>query len=364
MPGIITHSRLFHESLASLKKVKEATPFGRSLEALFSVPERLRAGYFGSIGPDIFDYLPVTRRDFFGTSLTMQLHSTRLTESLASLLSKTLLVGDFNNEWSATRRAYAYGYVSHLITDAVFHPFVYYWAGFPDNGSRAEIYRYREQLLLFQYNMDLFFQYHYNNQVFDFALEESLPIRPARAGTGALDYRVKCLLLETLSEACPAELPRLIWNVRNPMNDNGIWKRGPIDLIPSVIRHTYGIKRSGSRTIRKLMDRMRIRRRFFPDYVTRYPEPRRMNRHALNLHRERWFHPLGSPGLHYESVEDLFRNARERTVAAWERMESALYTGVSDISPIVTDLSVDSHTGEVGHDPSQMKMKKPVRLHL
>ncbi len=189
MPGIITHSRLFHESLASLKRVKEATPFGRSLEALFSVPERLRAGYFGSIGPDIFDYLPVTRRDFFGTSLTMQLHSTRLTESLASLLSKTLLVGDFNNEWSATRRAYAYGYVSHLITDAVFHPFVYYWAGFPDNGSRAEIYRYREQLLLFQYNMDLFFQYHYNNQVFDFALEESLPVRPARAGAGALDYR-------------------------------------------------------------------------------------------------------------------------------------------------------------------------------
>ncbi len=364
MPGIITHSRLFRESLSSLSRAKDASPFSKSIEALYSVPERLRAGFFGSIGPDIFDYLPVARRDFFGTSLSMQLHSPRLSESLGALLSRTLLVGDFNNEWSSTRRAYVYGYVAHLIADAVFHPFVYYWAGFPDNGSRSEIYRYREQLLLFQYNMDLFFQYHYNSRVFEFSTEEFLPLRRGRGGMRILDYRIKSLLLETLAEACPAELSGLLWTARNPLHTDGTWKSGPIDLIPSILRHSYRIKRSDSRALRKLMDRLRIRRRFFPDYVTRYPEPRRMNRHALNLHRERWFHPLGSPGLHYESVEDLFKTARDRTVAVWERMESMLYRGVTDVSSLVAELSVDSYTGEAGSRPLQMKIKKPLHLHL
>ncbi|RPI92442.1 MAG: hypothetical protein EHM32_09135 [Spirochaetales bacterium] len=364
MPGIITHSRLFQESLFSLKRAKDATPFGKSIEALYSVPERLRAGLFGSIGPDIFDYLPVARRDFFGTPLTMQIHSPRLSQSLAALLSRTLLVGDFNNEWSATRRAYSYGFVAHLIADAVFHPFVYYWAGFPDNGSRLEIYRYREQLLLFQYNMDLFFQYHYNTRVFDFAIDDSLPMRRIRGGIPVLDYRIKSLILEMLTDICPGELPRLIWNARSPRNTDGTWKSGPVDLIPYLIRRTYLAKRSRSRALRMLLDRLRVRRRFFPDYVTRYPEPRRMDRHALNLHRERWFHPLGTPGLHYESVEDLFKIARDRTVAAWVRMESALYAGATDISPIIAELSVDSYTGEAGNGPSHMKIKKPLRLHF
>ena len=252
MPGIITHSRLFQESLFSLKKAKDATPFGKSIEALYSVPERLKAGLFGSIGPDIFDYLPVARRNFFGTSLSMQIHSSRLSQSLTALLSRTLLVGDFNNEWSATRRAYSYGFIAHLIADAVFHPFVYYWAGFPDNGSRFEIYRYREQLLLFQYNMDLFFQYHYNTRVFDFAIDDSLPMRHIRGGIPMLDYRIKSLILEMLTDTCPGDLPRLIWNARNPRDTDGTWKSGPVDLIPYFIRRAYLAKRSRSRALRML----------------------------------------------------------------------------------------------------------------
>ncbi|HOW84286.1 MAG TPA: hypothetical protein PK573_17110, partial [Spirochaetota bacterium] len=139
---------------------------------------------------------------------------------------------------------------------------------------------------------------------------------------------------------------------------------GLIDLLPYLIAGAYGIKRTGSATVRKLMDRMRIRRRFFPDYVTRYPDPRRMNRHALNLHRERWFHPLGSPGLHYESVEDLFKIARDRTVAAWERMESILYTGQADIPAIIAEFIPDPYTGESGSGPAGLKIKKPLRMHF
>ncbi|MBP7602542.1 MAG: hypothetical protein KBA15_01330 [Spirochaetes bacterium] len=364
MPGIITHSRLFHESLSSLHRTKDPSPYSRSIQALFAPPERRRAGFFGALGPDVFDYLPLSRRDFFGTELTMRLHSPLLAESLSSLLGRTLVVQDFNNEWAATGRAYSYGYVAHLIGDAVFHPFVYYWAGFPDNGSRSEIYRYREQVLLFQYNMDLFFQYHYNNQAFEYSLEDSLPVRRIRGGLRVLDTRIKNLIIEMIADSCPAELSRLIRNSRSPRNENGEWRSGLIDLLPYLIAGAYGIKRTGSATVRKLMDRMRIRRRFFPDYVTRYPDPRRMNRHALNLHRERWFHPLGSPGLHYESVEDLFKIARDRTVAAWERMESILYTGQADIPAIIAEFIPDPYTGESGSGPAGLKIKKPLRMHF
>lgn len=364
MPGIITHSRLFHEALSSLHRTKDPSPYSRSIEALFSPPERRSAGLFGALGPDIFDYLPARRRDFFGTELTMRLHSPLLTESLSSLLGRTLLVQDFNTEWAATGRAYSYGYVAHLIADAVFHPFVYYWAGFPDNGSRREVYRCREQVLLFQYNMDLFFQYHYNNRVFEYRLEDSLPLRRARGGFRVLDTTVKNLIIEMLRDACPAELSRLVRNARVPRDENADSRSGLIDLLPHLIAGAYRIKRTGSATVRKLMDRMRLRHRLFPDYVTRYPEPRRMNRHALNLHRERWFHPLGSAGLHYESVEDLFKTAHDRTVAAWERMESTLYTGHADISAIIAEFMPDSYTGETGSGPAGLKIKKPLRMHF
>ncbi|HPO44219.1 MAG TPA: zinc dependent phospholipase C family protein [Spirochaetota bacterium] len=364
MPGIITHSRLFHESLSSLQRTKDPTPYNRSTQALFAPPERRRAGLFGALGPDIFDYLPVRRRDFFGTGLTMRLHSPSMADSLSSLLSRTLLVGDFNNEWSATRRAYCYGYVSHLIGDAVFHPFVYYWAGFPDGGSRRDIFHYREQLLLFQYNMDLFFQYHYNNHVFEFSLDDSLPVEHTPWGFRVLDGRIKSLLLEVLADSCPAELPRLARKTPPQRQENDRWGRGLVDLLPHLIGISYRIKRTGNATIRRIMDRIRVRRRLFPDYVTRYPEPRRMNRHALNLHRERWFHPTGAAGLHYESVEDLFKIARERTVAAWERMESGLYTGKADINAIISEFMADSHTGEAGAGPSSLRIKKPLRMRL
>ena len=243
MPGIITHSRLFHESLSSLHRTKDPSPYSRSIQALFAPPERRRAGFFGALGPDVFDYLPV--RIFEPNS---RCASTPAARRKPFLLLYEPSWSDFNNEWAATGRAYSYGYVAHLIGDAVFHPFVYYWAGFPDNGSRSEIYRYREQVLLFQYNMDLFFQYHYNNQAFEYSLEDSLPVRRIRGGLRVLDTRIKNLIIEMIADSCPAELSRLIRNSRSPRNENGEWRSGLIDLLPT----DAGAQRTGSATVRKL----------------------------------------------------------------------------------------------------------------
>ena len=116
----------------------------RSLEILFATPLFARAGYFGCLGPDVIDYLPLMKKkSFFGTALNKDLHSARLAESLRMMLTRVLHASDPVNEWSAAQRAFVYGYVSHIVTDAVFHPFIYYWAGFPDTDIDKEVMLFR-----------------------------------------------------------------------------------------------------------------------------------------------------------------------------------------------------------------------------
>ncbi len=139
MPGIITHSKVFLEALKYARKKKPSSFSLRSIDILFGNDLFLKAGLFGCLGPDIFNYIPWTgHRDFYGSPISYVLHSSRLEKSLLFLIQKALLIKDPNNEWNAIRRAYLNGYVSHVITDAVFHPSMFYWTGFPETRDKRQ----------------------------------------------------------------------------------------------------------------------------------------------------------------------------------------------------------------------------------
>ncbi len=362
MPGIITHSKIFFEALKHVRKKKDYTSCNRSIEILFSNAEFLRAAFFGSLGPDVFNYLPfIKERGFFGTPISAFLHSDGIEPAISSLMEQVLMVDDHNNEWAATRRAYLYGYAAHLVTDAVFHPFIFYWTGFPDTREKKNVDYYREQYLLFSYNMDIFFQYFHEPQPFDLVLEEMFPVKKYRRRPQMLHPAIKDLLLETLRDVFPSSGQGTV--IRRELDRrHKAAGFGMMDFLPHTIPRVFGYKRSSNYRLKAIQDKLRRKRIISPDYVTRYPDPKRLNRHVLNLHRERWFYPAGSAGLHYESVEDLFKIALGRVINVWKKLEATLYVSPVDLSSLHNELRIDAFTGEPGKNRYSMHVKNPHRL--
>lgn len=363
MPGIITHSKVFLEALKYARKKKPSSLSLRSIDILFGNDLFLKAGLFGCLGPDIFNYIPLTgHRDFYGSPISYILHSSRLEKSLLFLFQKALLIKDPNNEWNAMRRAYLHGYVSHVITDAVFHPFMFYWTGFPEIRDKRQNNYYREQYLLFTYNMDLYFQHYHDQGGFDISPESLIPMKKTAFGTNGLEAPVKSFLLELLQGVYPEFIRFRVLRWR-------IEKRGAaapdlciLDALPGLITRSYRFKLSASPFMRKLLGRLGRRHLLYPDCITLIPEAKRVNRHVLNLHRERWYYPAGKPSLHYESAEDLFKIAKEKTIGIWDKIESIVYSEKKEIAPVISELIPDAFTGEARKDPAAMKIKHPVRL--
>ncbi len=87
---------------------------------------------------------------------------------------------------------------------------------------------------------------------------------------------------------------------------------------------------------------------------------KRYNKNILNLHRERWENPAGKPGLHYESIHNLLALSCEKTIEAWEKIESSLYTRkMPDLSDIV---DINTFTGDKKLAFRDLKIKNPIRL--
>lgn len=363
MPGIIAHSKIFFDSLNQIKKNSDHSPFCRSLEVLFSSEKFLRAGLFGSLGPDIFDYTLIKKnRGFFGSDMTSLLHSALLEKSISFMIKRIVNCADFNNEWAAVQRAYLYGYVSHIITDAVFHPFVFYWAGFPDRVQKEEVYYYREQYLLFEYNMDLFFAYLHENRTYNFDINHILPMNKNKSRIRVLEPAIVHLLLETIDNIIPQALPKFFWKRNAKSSSDNYSGFGIIDIMPHLIKFNYSLKRNSSENLNRFLNIVKQWRIFFPDLTVRYPEPKKINRHVLNLHRERWVYPAGKTGIHYESVEDLYKIAREKIAQLLEKMESLLYSENKDTDRIIREVLIDAYTGETGKGPGDLKIKNPVRI--
>ncbi len=361
MPGIITHSIAFHESIAHINRKKHRTFLSRAIEALFGNPEHLRAGRFGALGPDIFDYNPLKVSRVPGSRLSFALHNGGAITLSSRMLDRIIAMTDFNNEWASVQRAYFYGLVSHLVCDYVFNPFIMYWSGFPSGGGRREMIHFREQNLMFQYNMDVYFEYFYHDRKLRFNIDEMLPEKK-KGLAGGIPPALKEFILGSIEEAFPGETKPLVWK-KGPEPDTALSRSiGYLDACPRLMRASFRLKRSSNQRVARVLRALRRKNIIYSDFLVRYPEPRKVNRHVMNLHRERWQDPTGAPGVRYESADDLMRLCCDITADIWEKTEGILFGQKRNYTPIIHKLSVNAYTGHPSTGYAGLKVKEPVLL--
>lgn len=359
MPGIVTHSRVLKESITLLSKREKKSYLLRSLQALFATQENVTAGLFGSIGPNIFDYIPKPdKHRRYGSPLSFFLHDGGINKLLTTMIKTILDYPDKNTEWAALQRSYLYGMISHIVTDSIFHPFVLYYSGFPSGTSAKEINYFREQNLLFQYNIDNFFQYHdEHSKEYPFRLDEMLPVRN-RLTMPLLKSSIKTYVLDSVKNSYP-DIYQSILIVHRDRPGSG----APlcyIDLVPFLIKTAYRLKKSDNTRIADFFRFLRRNNLLYSDFIVRYPMNKRYNKNILNLHRERWEHPAGKPGLHYESIHNLLSLSCEKSIELWEKIESSIYTkGTVNVNDFIT---FNAFTGDVKLKYENLKIKNPVRL--
>lgn len=362
MPGIVTHHRIMHEMIEFLPKKKYRNFLTRMLIVRFSDTRFRNAALFGSIGPNMFDYIPFNRENVFkGSRLSFLLHGRGGRDVVASMAKS--LKEDTNREtnWYNFQRAYLYGYLAHVVSDALFHPYIYYWAGFPSNGNSSDKKFYREQYLLQQYNIDQYFEHYYETDNYAFSLGDILP--PESGGEGKQMIRsIKALLLSAVKEVYPVQYKKIIWKKGSDDKNPDADSKGIIDFVPGAMRYVYRIKHSRRPWIVKLLKNMRRNLPWYSDFMVQYPDPRRVNRHVLNLHRERWFYPDGDSGLHYESVEDLLKKSRDTVIEYLEKLEQYLMPEVKESFATIVGEIPDGYTGNPLTSFENMTVQNPHRI--
>ncbi len=363
MPGIVTHNHIFKHSVKLLSSRKKRSYILNSLRALFKTSEFYNAALFGSLGPNIFDYIPKrNEKSYFGHNASFFLHDGGLYRFLLDMVNRIYLYKDKNNEWAAMQRAYLYGLISHTVSDTLYHPFMFYWSGFPDSYNRKEINYFREQNLLFTYNLDNY--YSTCDDRVEFKLEEMLPVKMFGKKM-RLKEPLKQLILETLSDVYPEIFKDLILKRQPGIKKEStdlITIRCYLDYLPFLIKKTYWLKHTENKKVISILKMVKKRDFFNIDFTTRYPQKRYINNHILNLHREAWKYPSGKPGNHYESVDHLMKTSCEQTVEIWERIEESLW-GNNDTG-VLEKFKANMYTGEEGISYYDMKEKNPVKLVL
>jgi hypothetical protein len=361
MPGIILHNRILNEAIQYLSKKKKVYSITRSIESLMKSIDFRRAAFFGAIGPNIFDYIPFKKRSLFGSEISFLIHDGGSTKLISAMLNRLFSLRDHNNEWASTQRAYLYGFISHIIADSLFHPFMFYWSGFPEIYKRDQINHYREQNLLFSYNMDLYFLHYYENEEYTYSLDNMLPVKKKRVFLRT-NKAIKDFLIGSLMDALPKSAKKIIFKQGKKGDYQYSNSFGHIDLFPYCVQFAYLIKKNKNRYFIKFIEMLKRKKIFFSDFIIRYPEPRKINKHILNLHRERWFYPGGAAGLHYESVEDLMKISREQIVDIWEKIELKTTSEDKSINDIMESFQVNALTGEEKKGYREMKLMNPIRI--
>ena len=359
MPAFVTHNKILKESIAYLAKKKRKSYLARSIEALFNSPEYLGAGLFGAMGPDIFDYLPARSvKAPFGSDLSFFIHDGQSFPMISSMIQLLCSYPDKHLEWTSYQRAYLYGFISHIVSDAVFHPFIFFFSGFPESSLKKERNYYREQNLLFYYNLDNYFLYD-DEQALDFNIDEMLPLQKG-ACSRVLNPAVKAMLFHALKECFPDRYESLFMPVLKKGNREAAEQFTKIDLIPYCIKKVYRLKFSKNKRIKNAMRSIRRRNIFLSDHLIYYPEKKQMNRHVLNFHKERWQYPVEKPGFRYESINGLLSNACEEITEIWEKIEASLFDGID--TSVFNDIRMNAYTGVENEGYYTMKHAMPVRL--
>lgn len=359
MPGIYTHNYIFRKSVEGILKSKTKTYMNRSLDTLFSTPENFRAGLFGSIGPNIFDYMNILRKgNNLCNEVSFALHNRSCIPYLKNMTDIALHGRDSRNEWASAQRGYLYGYISHIIADSVLHPYIFYISGFPERMTRGEVDHYRRMNLRFQYNIDNWFLYRDEMGGVINSLDKMLPVQ--KYGRRKILWpSIKYLILESLRREDEAMLRRNFRDLPAKIDGDTVNVKN-LDRIPATIALCYRLKRSDNRRVTDMIDRLSGTPLTFSDFFVRYPGRKRVDEDAMNIHQGRWQYPATQRGFRYESVLHLIKGSIDQIVRAWEMLEPAIYGAkVPDISEIV---NLNAYTGEKGIYFEEMKIKDPARL--
>lgn len=360
MPGIYTHNYIFRKSVEGVIKNKNRSYINRSIETLFSTPDHFKAGLFGSIGPNIFDYMHIMRKgDDYCNEITFALHDRNCAGFLQQLADIVLKNRDSRNEWASVQRGYLFGYISHIISDAVLHPYVFYSSGFPVKMERGEINYYRKMNLRFQYNIDNYFLYKNEAGPEIEILENMLPVSSI-GGKSIIWPAIKYLLLESLKRENQPLLEKYFKELAGRKIDGGTGFVKDFDRIPSGIMLCYKTKRTENPKWIKIIDKMAENPLTYSDFFIRYPKPKRVDEDAMNFHQGRWQYPGLQRGFRYESVIHLIKAAIDQTVKVWELFEPAIY-GNKPVNLNEIMLS-SAYTGENGVFFRDMNVKDPVKI--
>ncbi len=354
MPGIFTHNRVFLDALDLLTAGKKKTFASGPVAALFSTPANMTAGLFGSAGPDIFESLPSPSKfNCHGRDISFSIHNGDPGGFTANLSSIALSDGDMNTEWKSMQRAYLYGFLSHIIADSVIYPFVFFFSGFPDSFIAPEIKRYREQNILFQYNIDSYYLYRHEKK--DSLRKDNYPVEDKKIRLAA---PVSALIKEALKKSFPENLAAMSFIPPQKKDGELPWLNA-VDYAPFFLEKVEKIRQGMPGPIISIIEIL-YRKGFFSSGIfLQRPHPRRLNADLLNIHRGRWQSPTET-GNRYESIDDLVKTAAEMTAEAWTAIEESLFTSRPLDMGLLIPQNAFTASAEAGyHD---MVHKEPVSM--
>lgn len=360
MPGIYTHNYIFRKCVENIQKNKNRSYLTRSIETLFAIPDHFKAGLFGAIGPDIFDYMQYFHNSGnYCNEISFTLHDKSCSPFLRRMTEIVTGYKDSRNEWSSVQRAYLFGYISHIISDSILHPYIFYSSGFPDRMERNEIKFYRKKNLLFEYNIDNYFLYKDESGKIINSIEEMLPVSKVKRRT-CIWPSIKYIILESLRRENEPLFTKYFNDIKKDRIDGDLGPVKKFDSIPKNISLCYRLKKTDNPRLINIIDRLSESPYISSDFFIRYPGPKRVDMDAMNIHQARWQYPGLQRGFRYESVLQLIKSAIEQIVLAWEMIEPVIYG--SKISWIDQMDYISAYTGEKGVFFNEMRIKDPVKL--
>lgn len=361
MPGIYTHNYIFRKTAESIAKGSGRSYLMKSITILLSSPEHMKAGLMGAIGPNIFDYIhPFRKNGNYGSEISFYLHDRGFSSFVGRMIDVILEAGDSRNEWTSAHRAYLLGYISHIISDSIVHPYVFYSSGFPEGPGQGNARFFRRMNLRFQYNIDNWFLYRDGSfHSGDFEVSAMVPSMKLKGEKGVW-FSIRSLILESLRRDNPEIFSSLFSGLEKGRLDGSLEKVPPIDSVLRNIPLCYKLKRTTDRRKMRLLDRLNEGELTYSDFFVRYPLPKKIDDDALNIHHGRWQYPALQRGFRYDSVPHLVRDAVDKTAAAWEIVEGMIYSGKRPEPESFGMLN--AYTGEKEAHYSDMRVKDPLKL--
>jgi len=360
MPGIYTHNYIFRKAFENIAKNKNRFFLNKTLEALFSTREYFKAGLFGAIGPNVFDYMEIIRKgNRYCHEISFALHDKNSKTYLQHMINIATGNKDTRSEWASLQRAYLLGYISHLISDAFIHPYIFFSSSFPATMQRDEIHYHRIRNLRFQYNIDNYFLYRDEAGQIINSIDEMLPIYTMK-NKKIVWPAIKYLILESLKRDNESLFKKYFKDIKDKKIDGDIIYVRNFDKIPKRILDCYKIKRTDNQKQINIIDRLCNNKLIYSDFLIRYPAAKRVDEDAMNIHQGRWQYPALQRGFKYESVLHLVKSSIDQITKIWENFIQADY----DNKPFEIDeiLSLNLYTGENDVFFKDMKTKDPVKL--